>query len=281
LAAVGIRPVQAQQQHSSQYALYNYRNDGKFNAFLNEEIDSITYSRVDTLGIEHDEVVMQEVWTPDSLYRIPLEAIDSIGFYAPKSKMRDNLFYIRDYHIKNALSLDNLTVCFNRKINNDSLPSIGQVMLCLTKKSPFEEGFAGKVLEINYHNDRIEVVCGQAGPCDVFERLVIVGTGVSDIEEYEANMNARRNTRSSENSEGIEEIKLPEKWKEEWTVKFLDILTFTSKKPRVRYKYYCDVSSYNFFIGGDMWVDHPDITCKLAFDWDKISKLGKDYKEVK
>ena len=273
---LAFMPVVA--QDSRQYAIFNYRNDGSFNAFLNEEIDSISYSCIDTLGIEHDEVVVQEVWTPDSLYRIPIEAIDSLAFRAPAPKMRDNLFYIRDYHISHTLSLEDLTIYFNGTINNDSLPSVGQVVLCLLDEQPFDEGFAGRVMEVNRLGDRIEVVCAQASPCDVFERLVLVGMAVSDLNEYESKMKVRRR---SDSSMGIEEIELPEKWKEELKVEFLDLLSITSKKPTVRYKYYSDISAFNFYIGGDIWIDHPDLTYKVTFDWDKISKLGKEYDEVK
>ena len=93
--ASSITPAHAQQP-KGQYALYNYRNDGCFNAWLNVDIEKITYSCIDTLGIEHDDIVVQEVWTPDSVYRIPLEAIDSIGFRAPEPEMRDGMFYLRE-----------------------------------------------------------------------------------------------------------------------------------------------------------------------------------------
>ena len=45
VAVLSFVPVMA--QDSQQYALYNYRNDGAFNAWLNIDIDSITYSCVE------------------------------------------------------------------------------------------------------------------------------------------------------------------------------------------------------------------------------------------
>ena len=279
LLSLVVAPLFAQE--TSQYAIYNYRNDGKFNAWLNVEIDSITFSCIDTLGIEHDDIVVQEVWTADSVYRIPMDAIDSIGFRAPEPKLRDNLFYIRDYHINHTISLDSLTVYFNKTISNDSLPSIGQVMLCAMEKSPFDEGFAGKVQKINRLTDRIEVVCSQVGPCDVFERLVMVGTAVSDLGDFESEMKGRRRIKSDEHAIGIEEIDLPDPWKDEWEVKFLDLLSITSKKPTVRYKYYMNISSFYFYISGDIWITHSDLTYNVTFDWEKIMKLGKEYDNVK
>ena len=279
IALLSVLGLAAQQQQS-QYALYNYRNDGFFNAFLNEEIDSIIYSYIGIDGLEYDNIVTQEVWTQDSIYRIPIAAIDSIGFRAPETKMRDNLFYLRDYHIDYALSVDSLTANFNKTIKNDSLPEVGQVVLCLIKREPFEDGFAGRVTEVNYLEDRIEVVCSQVQPWDVFERLVLVGTGVSNINDYNAGTSHNRSVLRTLDT-GIEEIELPEEWKTEWKMDFLDMLSITSKNPRVRYKYYSDVSAFNYYIGGDIFVDHPDLTYKVTFDWEKISKLGDEYKEVK
>ena len=61
-------------------AFYIYRNDGQFNAFFRDEVDSIAYSHYDLDSIYYDENVTQLVYTPDSLYRIPLAVIDSVAF---------------------------------------------------------------------------------------------------------------------------------------------------------------------------------------------------------
>lgn len=61
-------------------AFYIYRNDGEFNAFFRDEVDSIAYSDYDIDSIRHTNFVVQDVFTEDSIYRIPLAAIDSVGF---------------------------------------------------------------------------------------------------------------------------------------------------------------------------------------------------------
>ena len=61
-------------------AIYVYRNDGGFNAFLRADIDSITYSPLDTNNVQQDDMATQVVWTADGVYRIPLSAIDSMKF---------------------------------------------------------------------------------------------------------------------------------------------------------------------------------------------------------
>ncbi len=62
----------------AQDALYIYRNDGSFNGFLYNEIDSIVYSKFDVDSILQSNYVVQEVWTVDSVYRIPLTTIVSL-----------------------------------------------------------------------------------------------------------------------------------------------------------------------------------------------------------
>ena len=76
LSAVAM-PVDAQQR---QDALYIFRNDGQFNAFFYGDISRICYSKIDTLGVEQPDYVVQEVYALDTLYRIPISAIDSVAF---------------------------------------------------------------------------------------------------------------------------------------------------------------------------------------------------------
>ena len=65
-------------------AFYVYRNDGDFNGFFYDEVIRMGYSKIDFNGFQHDQYVVQEIETADSLYRIPLAAIDSIGFQQPE-----------------------------------------------------------------------------------------------------------------------------------------------------------------------------------------------------
>lgn len=61
-------------------AMYIYRNDGTFNAFLKNDVDSVAYSHYDADGVYCNDWMTQIVYTPDSVYRIPLAAIDSVVF---------------------------------------------------------------------------------------------------------------------------------------------------------------------------------------------------------
>ena len=66
-------------------AFYVYRNDGDFNGFFYDEVIRMGYSKIDFNGFQHDHYVVQEIVTADSIYRIPISAIDSIGFVTPET----------------------------------------------------------------------------------------------------------------------------------------------------------------------------------------------------
>ena len=72
-------------QTGSDGAFYVYRTDGRFNVFQDADVDSITYSRYDAEGVLHDEWQTQLVHSRGIVTAIPLSAIDSVSFVAPKA----------------------------------------------------------------------------------------------------------------------------------------------------------------------------------------------------
>ncbi len=90
LMMMGIQQLQAQD------AFYIYRNDGDFNGFFFDQVKHMGFSKIDFDGVEHDVYVVQEIETEDSLYRIPIAAIDSIGFQQPEIRMNSRFNDLRD-----------------------------------------------------------------------------------------------------------------------------------------------------------------------------------------
>ena len=82
LSIISTLSVNAQ---TTQDALYIFRNDGGFNAFFFADIERIEYSKIDTLGVEQNDYVVQEIYALDSIFRIPVSAIDSVAFVTPKN----------------------------------------------------------------------------------------------------------------------------------------------------------------------------------------------------
>ena len=264
----GSLPLCAQDKH--QRALYNYRNDGEFNAFLDIDVDSITYSCIDTLGVEHDEVVVQEVWTSDSLYRIPLEAIDSIGFWAPKPEMSSNIFYLRDYHASFTTSIDGLTLRLANTINRDSIPNIGQVVLSATDKSPYEEGFAGKVADVQHDSKGITILCEGLSIADIYKRLVVVGKVSNDVERYPSHI--RKKGRASEPWVNIEDDDVIPIDLDPIEFPIGDLVKITSPTPKLTCTYYVYISELYYEGSVKLDLHHPDLTYNFTFSIAQLSK---------
>ena len=71
-------------------AFYIYHNDGTFNTFFVSDVDSMAYSCYDANMVKHNRNVTQLIYTRDSIYRIPLAAIDSVGFAVNDIKVSNN-----------------------------------------------------------------------------------------------------------------------------------------------------------------------------------------------
>ena len=118
-------------------AFYIYRNDGGFNAFFREEIDSIAYSCYDLDSLLHEDIVTQVVFTEDSVYRIPLEAIDSVSFVQPETEYKVNVMRMNDQWIPYVVAVGDNTITFRSDTPSEFLPVVGQVIVTETFEEPF------------------------------------------------------------------------------------------------------------------------------------------------
>ena len=175
-------------------AVYVFRNDDDFNAFLNIDVDSITFSRFGLDNLEYSSEVVQEVWTPDSVYRIPLAAVDSIGFHTPSPKYKSDVFHITEAHLPYITGVDSLSVMFSPFTPQEMLPQIGQVMISDVYGEFIESGFAGRVKEIRNRSLDIEVICNQVGLNSVFDEFLYVGRTVYSDETSQAGVRRKDNS---------------------------------------------------------------------------------------
>lgn len=175
----------------AQDAFYIYRNDGEFDGFFFDDVIRMGYSKIDPQGVEHEEYVIQEIETADSLFRIPLCAIDSIGFqqpeiiFSPKVKHIDQMglkAYMTDFFAD-----QDRTVFF--KLNPDTprelVPQEGDVLVNFSDPSlkysiVSEENFAGlacKVKQLRRYDEWSQwyVYCDPVTDlADIFVQLISV-----------------------------------------------------------------------------------------------------------
>ena len=64
----------------AQEVFYVYRTDGSVQVFELAAVDSMFCSQTDLSGRRQTEFVTQEIWTPDSVYRIPMAEVDELPF---------------------------------------------------------------------------------------------------------------------------------------------------------------------------------------------------------
>lgn len=158
-----VLSIQAQQ------AFYVYRNDGRINTFITTEIDSITYSRLDVDSLIHDDYVVSEIHTPDSLYRIPLAVIDSVGFVTPKTVYQPGVKVLEGELRKYILKRDDFKLFFQIDTPTSLLPSVGDKLISTEIDDILESAFAGQVSEIQTRSDCVELLCVPVDLTDIFE----------------------------------------------------------------------------------------------------------------
>ena len=134
-------------------AFYVYQNDGHFNGFFYDEVQEIRYSKLDTLGFEHDDFVTQEVVTADSTYRIMLSAIDSVGFVQPQTIMNENLRGMDDLWEHLISRTDDKLIFDNTQMYWGQEPMVGQVLIDYS----FDDGFAAKVKRVKKEGSTLVV----------------------------------------------------------------------------------------------------------------------------
>lgn len=194
LTLLAVLPMQAQEKNA---AFYIYQNDGHFDGFFYDEVEKISYSRLDTLGVEHEDYVSQEIVTADSTYRIMLTAIDSVGFVQPEIKFNPRLHRMLhsgsdetrfSYHDESTddrsvdvtFDKEDLTLTYDlMKRTPVTWPTAGDVfMYSGTEKLLYEDGWAVKVESVEDKNYWIVLHCKPIDDItDIFEQFV-------SVEEY-------------------------------------------------------------------------------------------------
>lgn len=136
-------------------AFYIYQNDGHFDGFFYDQVQQISYSRLDTLGVEYDEYVSQEIVTADSTYRIMLTAIDSVSFVQPEIRYAKGVRLMRDEGmIDYYITCSDMRLAFDLSMPEALRPKVGDVLTCPQMKD-YEGAFVGKVTNVKEQNGKL------------------------------------------------------------------------------------------------------------------------------
>lgn len=162
----------------AQKPVYIYRSEGFVSSFITEEIDSITYSRMDADSVMQPDYCTTVVHTCDTVYRIPIASIDSISFITPSTVLKQGVFNIDDRLLSWVTGCDGLSLTLKSSTPANLLPKTGETIVSVSDNgSPFGGLFLGKVSEITTGADGITIRCDPASFEDGFERYYGTTTG--------------------------------------------------------------------------------------------------------
>lgn len=150
--------------------LWIYRNDGVLHGFRAELIDSIICSKLDLDSTHYDDYVVQEIWMEDSVCRIPLNAIDSIGFTTPSTIYKNDVLEICDALREYVLSASSSEIQLERTCPEHLLPQVGQKIATTKIDANFPSGFMGKVSSIERSDTGIVLHCQETMLSEIFDR---------------------------------------------------------------------------------------------------------------
>lgn len=158
-------------------AFYIYRNDGQFNAFYRGEVLSIEYSNYDADSVYYDEIVTQVVNTADSVYKIPLAAIDSVAFVQPETIVSDDVFPLTAEHSPYISDADTLKFSMLSSTPDALRPKVGNIVVATADCDAFAHGIIARVEQITNDGSYYRYECSKAYLEDVFEQLVAYTNG--------------------------------------------------------------------------------------------------------
>ena len=164
-------------------AFYIYRNDGDFNAFFRDEVISIDFSREDAEGNTYDEIVTQRVVTADSVYMIPLAAIDSVGFVQPKTIYKEDAMTLDGALLDYLVSTDGMKLTFAPSLPTVLTPKEGDKIVSMELSDKLPYGFSGIARQITNSSSGIEVLCDSIDVTEVVEQfygIAVLGDDTQD-----------------------------------------------------------------------------------------------------
>ena len=168
---------------TSQGEMWVYRNDGHTEGFRCALIDSITCSRINIDNTPADNFVVQEIWTRDSVCRIPLAAIDSVAFTTPSAVCKPGIYVFAKEFLDYVIEVDSLTIVVGSDCPQALLPAVGDSIAFTSQRTDLPQAFCGIVESVQGGTGAISISCCNVAATEVFDRLYL--TFASDIAAYD------------------------------------------------------------------------------------------------
>lgn len=154
----------------AQNAYYFHFHEKGIQVFYTDMVDSMTVSKVDLEGIEHEDFVTQQVWTNDTVFNYMLADIDSVSFVTPSTIYQPGVVKLEDGLENYVLSHDSLTITFRSDTPSGLLPKSKDKLVYLRQTDLFPAGFAGEVMEVQKGSSAYVVSCSMVKLSEIFVR---------------------------------------------------------------------------------------------------------------
>lgn len=158
----------------AQDKVYVYGKDGNIESFFLEKIDSITYSRIDTAGILHEDFVTQLIHQTDTVYKVPIASIDSVSFIDPPVEYNENVVQLTDDFWSYVKEIKEKTIYASADLPTRYVPQKGQVLVYPSNNVSQYTGFSGIVEKVvKRSNGSYDITVSIPSLTDIFKNLVI------------------------------------------------------------------------------------------------------------
>lgn len=147
---------------------YVYMKDGNVRSFFCDEVDSITYSRLDAVGKLQPDFEVQKICLPDTIYTIPLSEIDSVSFKDPEVIFAKEVRFVSEDFLSNIENIQDSTLLLKGTISSSLLPLEGEVLIDTIS----ERRFIGKIVSLEKINDTWEVKLTAPILTEIYEQLI-------------------------------------------------------------------------------------------------------------
>lgn len=154
----------------AQNAYYFHFHDKGIQVFYTDMVDSMTVSKVDLDGIEHDDFVTQQVWMNDTVFNYALADIDSVSFVTPSTIYQPGVVKLEDGLENYVVSHDAMTITLSKDTPTKLLPKNKDKLVYLQQTELFPSGFAGEVMEVHKNSNAYIVSCAMVKLSEIFVR---------------------------------------------------------------------------------------------------------------
>lgn len=155
-----------------------FRNTGETNLLYQSEIDSITFTKVDTLGVEYDSPIAQVFHTADTTLYVSIAEIDSVCFGS-----RNEIEFYDDVKVlaenpdmQWIIRYDGSSIYYKTNTPSDILPTVGQKLYFTEQTELFPYGLCAKVDNVSRGSAEIKVAVSSIEAKEVFSKFFYSGS---------------------------------------------------------------------------------------------------------